>query len=399
MSLPMPHFQPDSEGEPPPVGPDSGEERGEISDEDDRHAEPDEIEEATDEQDAELENELSGDEDLAETGSERIDLDETEESEDTPDDDIDEDLAGEAETGTNEDEKTDSEPGDEMDTEDGSDEAIAHDSEDTSNESVERDLVAGEESEEHADENIDYDPSETVDLGEYDWQHTTVVQPQKPPPMEVRIQEADGAGISHDSGVPGSIPDYLAEKNSETGVDENPAPSELTASKAAGQGGWLRWAILGALIVILLVWVHQARGMLARNSLLRPALTGFYSAIGIDLKPVWDIAQYAILSSTASEARGGDLVVTVTYTNLAEFPQPYPTLKVVLEDRWGESLDVRYFEPNEYLAGFVAARAMRAGESATGETAIPSTGANAVGFSIDVCLTPETGDITCASDL
>ena len=121
--------------------------------------------------------------------------------------------------------------------------------------------------------------------------------------------------------------------------------------------------------------------------------------IGVDLTPAWDIAQFAILSSTASENRRGDLVVSATYTNMADFPQPYPTLRVVLEDRWGEALDVHYFEPNEYLVGFVAGRAMRGGESATGEVTIPSTGANAVGFNVDVCLNPEAADIQCATDL
>jgi hypothetical protein len=411
MSLPMPLFQSDPVEEPPPVGPDNGEEQqegqGEISDEDDRHAGPDEVEEATREQEAQLENDLSDGEETVETGSEQSDPDENEEREESPDDSIDEDLARETET-TGE-EKTDHDPdkdlGDEGDSEDSSDENVelahgdAAETEDSSNENVARDLAGGEDSDDDADENIDYDPSETVDLGEYDWQHTTVIQPQKPPPMKVQMQEVDDAGDSDDSTEPGGIPDYLAEKDSETGVDDNSAPSELTATKSAGREGWLRWVILGALVVILVVWVHQSRVMLARNSILRPALIGFYSAIGIDLKPAWDISQFAIQSSTASEARGGNLVVTVTYTNLADFPQPYPTLKVVLEDRWGESLDVHYFEPKEYLSGFVAGRAMRGGESATGDIEIPSAGANAVGFNVDVCLKTEADDIQCASDL
>ncbi len=428
MSLPMPVFQSDSEEAPPPFASGSGEERqedqGEILDGDDGPVGSGETEGATGEQDAESENEPSGEEEPADIDGEHTDQDEIEDSVSTSSDEIVDDLAKPTETRTDGDEKTahqpeenpgdkpGDKPGDEWDSEDSPDENIEHapgdaaETEDTSNGNDERDFAGGEDSDD-AEEDIDYDPSETVDLGEYDWQHTTVVQPQKPPPMEVRIQKVSDAGISRDPAEPENVPDYLAEKDAETSLEDNTAPSELTASKSAGRTGWLRWVILGVLIVIFLVWVHQARGMLARNSILRPALTGLYSAIGIDLEPAWDISQFAIVSSTASEARGGNLVVTVTYTNLADFPQPYPTLKVVLEDRWGESLNVRYFEPKEYLSGFVAGRAMRGGESATGETEIPSTGANAVGFNVDVCLKAETRSdartetrgLQCASDL
>lgn len=251
------------------------------------------------------------------------------------------------------------------------------------------DEVANEEESEE-DQRADFDPSETVDLGEYDWQHTTVVQPQKPPPMDVRFEDDPEAGLGVE--VPAD-PDAAV-------VDDNVlVPSELTPAAKGTSKGWLRWAVIGVLLVCLFAWIHQTRGMLARNALLRPALSGFYAAIGIDLQPTWDISGFAILSSTASEERGGRLVVTATYTNIAEFPQPYPMLRVILEDRWGEPLDVRYFEPAEYLTGFVAGRPMGVGESATGEATIPSTGPSAVGFSVDVCLAPAEGDIRCASDL
>jgi len=246
------------------------------------------------------------------------------------------------------------------------------------------------EGETEADQMTDIDPSETVDLGEYDWQHTTVVQPQKPPPMEVRFEDDPEAGL--DVEVP-------ADPDAAVVDDDALVPSELTPAASVTSKSWLRWAVIGVLLVCLFAWIHQTRGMLARNALLRPALSVFYAAIGIDLQPTWDISGFAILSSTASEERGGRLVVTATYTNIAEFPQPYPTLRVILEDRWGEPLDVRYFEPREYLAGFVAGRPMGAGESATGEASIPTTGPSAVGFSVDVCLTAAEGDIRCASDL
>ena len=45
----------------------------------------------------------------------------------------------------------------------------------------------------------------------------------------------------------------------------------------------------------------------------------------------------------------GTLRVRASIKNLADFAQPYPLLKLVLEDRWGEQVRAREFEPAEYL--------------------------------------------------
>jgi predicted Zn finger-like uncharacterized protein len=403
-SLPVPRFQSETQDTRPPFESDTGEvqkdDATQISDEDKRPVLPDDSDEEIDKGEAETEN-ASSEEDFAETGGDHVDLDATGQTGDASDDEPGDELTDEAEADDSADDKTDHSRDSEEETDDISNENTEHDPaatqdiDDDSIEAIGSDLAKAD----NREENVEFDPSETVDLGEYDWQHTTVIQPQKPPPMAVHMEKLKNTGESQEGPEPGSIPDYLVEKDVESGVEENPVPLELTPSRSVALGGWIRWVVLGILIVILLVWIHQARGMLARHSILRPVLTGFYSVIGVDLKPARDIAQFAILSSTASENRRGDLVVSATYTNMADFPQPYPTLRVVLEDRWGEALDVHYFEPNEYLVGFVAGRAMSGGESATGEVTIPSTGTNAVGFNVDVCLNPEAADIQCTSDL
>jgi len=47
----------------------------------------------------------------------------------------------------------------------------------------------------------------------------------------------------------------------------------------------------------------------------------------------------------------GTLKVRATVRNTAAFPQPYPLLKLVLENRWGEEVRARAFQPSEYLEG------------------------------------------------
>ncbi|MEY4932344.1 MAG: hypothetical protein RLZZ403_664, partial [Pseudomonadota bacterium] len=78
--------------------------------------------------------------------------------------------------------------------------------------------------------------------------------------------------------------------------------------------------------------------------------------------------------------------------------QPYPLLKLTLEDRWGEQVGAREFEPAEYLAaGTPADRLLAPNQPVNADIGIVDPGADAVGFHVDVCLKTYAG-IECASD-
>ena len=58
-------------------------------------------------------------------------------------------------------------------------------------------------------------------------------------------------------------------------------------------------------------------------------------------------------------ATPGTLKVRASVKNLADFAQPYPQLKLVLEDRWGDQVRAREFEPSEYLDATTAPNRLR----------------------------------------
>ena len=79
--------------------------------------------------------------------------------------------------------------------------------------------------------------------------------------------------------------------------------------------------------------------------------------------------------------------------------QPYPLLKLVLEDRWGERVREREFEPADYLDPATAPdRLLGPAQQATATIAIVDPGPDAEGFRFDVCLCGRRG-IVCAADV
>jgi len=74
-------------------------------------------------------------------------------------------------------------------------------------------------------------------------------------------------------------------------------------------------------------------------------------------------------------------------------------LKLVLEDRWGERVREREFEPAEYLDPATAPdRLLAPAQQATATISIVDPGPDAEGFRFDVCLRGHRG-IVCAADV
>jgi predicted Zn finger-like uncharacterized protein len=158
------------------------------------------------------------------------------------------------------------------------------------------------------------------------------------------------------------------------------------------------WTYLIAPLVLLLIaqWVHSYRATLARHPTVGAPLLSVYRTLGIPLTPNWDlhayqIRQWGVMSDPATP---GTLRVRATITNLADFAQPYPLLRLVLEDRWGEQIRAREFDPAEYLEALVASnRLMSPGQQANATIAIVDPGPDAEGFRFDVCLRGAAGTV------
>ena len=145
--------------------------------------------------------------------------------------------------------------------------------------------------------------------------------------------------------------------------------------------------------------VHFWREPLAEAALVGPALTQFYARIGAPLEPRWDVAAYEVHQwGAASEEAAGALSMRASVVNHAARPQPYPLLRVTLEDRFGGKVARREFAPAEYLPGRAPpAGLLAAGARADADLSLADPGSQAVGFELDVCL-HRAGVLTCAAD-
>jgi hypothetical protein len=101
------------------------------------------------------------------------------------------------------------------------------------------------------------------------------------------------------------------------------------------------------------------------------------------------------LNVTTDPDSAGALSITGSLTNGAGLVQPWPLLRVVLTDRFGEALRSRDFKPAEYLAPGQAGTALAPGLSARFRLDIADPGAEAVGFSLTPCLDASAGRV-CA---
>jgi predicted Zn finger-like uncharacterized protein len=163
------------------------------------------------------------------------------------------------------------------------------------------------------------------------------------------------------------------------------------------------WKVLALPLALLLLVqvIHNYRATLARHPQIGAPLQSIYAAFGLTLRPDWNLHAYEVQQwgVVSDPAIPGTLKVRVSLKNVAPFAQPYPMLKLVLEDRWGEQVRAREFEPAEYLDAMTAPERLLGPAQQTNATiAIVDPGPDAEGFRFDVCLRGARGPV-CAADV
>lgn len=177
----------------------------------------------------------------------------------------------------------------------------------------------------------------------------------------------------------------------------------LAPPRRRGRGLWTAAACLLALALVAQI-VHHMRAQLVLDPHVGPALERIYGALGLDVEPDWDVTRYEIVRrpemAAADPGRGdvpGTLRLVAFFANGAEHPQPYPLLRVTLEDRWGGAVARREFEPREYLSAGHAPDLLPPGERTRAELVLVDPGVESVGYTLDLCLR-EDGALRCAND-
>jgi predicted Zn finger-like uncharacterized protein len=234
-------------------------------------------------------------------------------------------------------------------------------------------------------------------------------QPQDDEAIEAADDESVSDEFAADEAAVEEVPEprraapAIVAARRRTSEAESAADMDLLSSQASGTGTALAWKILAAPLVLLLLAqiVHHNRASLARNPATGAALMNVYDALNLRLTPDWNlhayyIKQWGVLSDPATP---GTLKVRASITNRAAFAQPYPLLKLVLEDRWGDQVRAREFEPAEYLdAGTSTGRLLAPQQQVNATIVIVDPGTDAEGFRFDVCLRGKTGPV-CAAEV
>ncbi|MDH3400026.1 MAG: DUF3426 domain-containing protein, partial [Chromatiales bacterium] len=149
--------------------------------------------------------------------------------------------------------------------------------------------------------------------------------------------------------------------------------------------------------------IHYYRQSLLPHPTVGPVLKQAYQKLGVALPPEWKLDSYDVrqLGGVQDPARPGVLIIGISIRNQAAHSQPYPIIRLVLENRWGERIAKNDLKPSDYLPEEATPGAMmRAGQMIKTDIAvIEPEGASATNFQIDACMPNEDGALNCANKL
>ncbi len=241
---------------------------------------------------------------------------------------------------------------------------------------------------------------------------TTEAEPRRAATIEVQADEWTGTDAHDASDVATTLDgpairavrasNRLESASRRKTADAREALDLLAAPKRPTRDLRALWTAASLLFAVMLLaqMVHHYRQDLARHPYVGPLLSQVYGALGRPLASAWDLSAYEVQQwgVTSDPTVAGSLRVRATVANLAGFAQPYPVLRFVLEDRWGDAVGTRDFLPQEYLEpGAAADRLLAPNQRATVEVAIVDPGQDAVGFRWSVCMPLQDG-LQCESD-
>jgi predicted Zn finger-like uncharacterized protein len=165
-----------------------------------------------------------------------------------------------------------------------------------------------------------------------------------------------------------------------------------------------RWPWVAAAAVLLLALVaqliHSERESLVRRPGIGALVAQVYGFLGQPLTTPTDLSAYELRQwgAASDPAQQGRLLLRASIVNRASFAQPYPLLRLALQDRFGATLGMRDIGPADYLPGESPSKLLGPGQRADAEIRIVDPGQEAVGFEMDVCL-PVEGGVRCANPI
>lgn len=166
--------------------------------------------------------------------------------------------------------------------------------------------------------------------------------------------------------------------------------------------GALGWFIAVILLLVLgAQLVNLNRVALSQNAVVGSSLQALYAALGWPIVKPSAVSAWTVgaLNVTTDPDSAGALSITGSLVNQAAFPQPWPLLRVILTDRFGEALRARDFKPADYLPAGQAALPPTPGAAVRVRLDVVDPGADAVGFSLTPCYDAPAGRVCAAATL
>jgi len=200
------------------------------------------------------------------------------------------------------------------------------------------------------------------------------------------------------------IPDEMrkrlaAEAEARAAFELDLEPPAARESFLSQRWPWIAGVVALALLFLLQV-IHSQRNDLVRSPSFEPAVAGAYALFGFNVHAPADLAAYELRQwgAASDPNESGRLMLRASIVNRASHAQPYPLLRLSLQDRFGGTLHMRDIGPADYLPGAGAGGLLEAGQRADALIRIVDPGTEAVGFEMDVCL-PAQGGVRCASQV
>jgi hypothetical protein len=174
---------------------------------------------------------------------------------------------------------------------------------------------------------------------------------------------------------------------------------EGSAPLLAKRWPWVAGVAFLALLLLLQV-LHTQRNELVRSPAVGPVVAGAYAFFGLSVLAPTDLAGYELrqwgAASDPNEANR--LMLRASIVNRAAYAQPFPLLRLSLQDRFGSTLHLRDISPSDYLPGAGGEGLLGPGERADALIRIVDPGPEVVGFELDICL-PAPGGVRCANPI
>lgn len=240
--------------------------------------------------------------------------------------------------------------------------------------------------------------------GIFAWRDALRVPADVPPEDEGNLAAVPGSSGSPDPGTTdqaAAAPGSGADADAEAVTDGSTEPLPEFARQSRPGRRWLR--ITTALLAMLLLtgtWAHSQRGKLLRHPAGEALLGPVYAVLGMEVAPDWNPAEYRAVQwqAVADGDRPDDLAVAVDFMNMAAYAQPYPVIRIVLEDRFGRRVGVHDVPPSVYLRDHSRGSRMAGGGRLQTTVVVRDPGGRADGFRVDFCLELEGRGLVCGPE-